>query len=118
MSRLWLSLALLAVLSCSALSAWLTASFYRTRLEVAHVEQTRCVDSSQVLQTQLALQNDQVDTLEEAARQRSESAAQALAAAQEQVDAHEASARRLLLERSAGDECAAVRRLIDQELLR
>ena len=26
--------------------------------------------------------------------------------------------RRLLLERSAGDECAAVRRLIDQELLR
>lgn len=118
MSRLWWSLALSAVLLCSALSGWLTASFYRARLEAMRIEQARCVDSGQALQTQLALQNGQIEALEETARQRSQSAVQALAAAQEQADAHEDSARRLLLERSTGDECVVVRQLIAQELLR
>lgn len=118
MNRFWIVLALLGSVLSSALGAWVTASFYRGRLESAGLEQARCVEAGKALEARLTQQNLQLDALDEGARQRAQAAQRALAAAQGEASAHEAAARRLLLERSEGDECVAVRRLIDEALLR
>ncbi|MCP8463100.1 hypothetical protein NK553_03975 [Pseudomonas sp. ZM23] len=118
MSRLPLTLVLAALVLGTVLGAWVTASFYRGRMETLRIEQARCGDSRQALEALLAQQNSQIDALQVASRERTEAAERALAAARGQADAHEAAARRLLQERSDGDECMAVRQLIDRELLR
>ena len=117
MSRLWLAFGLGGLLLGSLLGSWLTARVYGGRLEAMGLDQARCSDARKALEAQLALQNGQIDALEQAARQRAESAERALAQAREQAESHEAAASRLLLERSLGEECAVVRELIDRELL-
>lgn len=118
MNRVWIVLALLGTVLGGALGAWVTAGFYRGRVEAAHLELARCIDAGKALEARLVQQNYQLDALDEAARQRTQAAQRALAAAEDEASAHEAAARRLLLERSEGDECVAVRRLVDEALLR
>lgn len=114
MSRIWLALGVAGFV----LGGWLTARFYGGQLESLRQEQARCNNAGKVLESKLALQNTQVEALEQAARQRVDVAERALARAREQAQSHDAAASRLLLERSEGDECAVVRQLIDRELLR
>ena len=96
--------------------AWLAARHLRPQLEATRVESALCVQGSSVLQAQVAEQNRRLDELSLAAREREIDAAQALRAAQVQADAHEAAAQRLLAGHSDGEDCAAARQLIDQEL--
>ncbi|WP_259759003.1 hypothetical protein [Pseudomonas sp. GCEP-101] len=117
MNRFWLALGVGGVLLGGIGGAWLAACFYEGQLQTVRLEQARCSDAGKALESTLALQNAQVEALEQAARQRAESAERALAQAREQAQSHEAAARRLLLERSEGEECAVVRQLIDRELL-
>jgi GAF domain-containing protein len=117
MNRFWLALGMAGFLLGGFIGGWLTARFYRGQLESLHLEQARCSDAAKVLESKLALQNTQLEVLEQAARQRADAAERALALAREQAQSHEAAASRLLLERSDGEECAVVRRLIDRELL-
>lgn len=117
MSRFRLALGVAGILLSGCVGGWLTARFQGGQLERLRLEQVRCSDAGKALEAQLALQNRQVGALEQAARQRAESAERALAEAREQAESHEAAASRLLLERSQGEECAVVRELIDRELL-
>ncbi|MEP9319943.1 hypothetical protein ABKS89_22570 [Pseudomonas sp. LABIM340] len=117
MSRFWLVLGLVGFLSGGFVGCWLTACFYGGQLESLRLEQARCSDAGKALESKLALQNTEVESLEQAARQRADAAERALALAREQAQSHEAAASRLLLERSEGEECAVVRQLIDRELL-
>jgi len=117
MNRFWLALGVACFLLGGFVGGWLAARFYGGQLEGLRMEQARCSDAGKALEAQLALQNGQVAALEQAARQRAESAEHALAAARAQAESHEAAASRLLLERSQGEECAVVRELIDRELL-
>ncbi|MBD9501953.1 hypothetical protein M2D07_030150 [Pseudomonas sp. BGr12] len=117
MSRFWLALGLTGFLVGGCIGGWLTARFYGGQLDSLHLEQARCSDAGKVLESKLALQNTQVEALEQAARQRADAAERALTLAREQAQSHEAAASRLLLERSEGEECAVVRQLIDRELL-
>ncbi|WP_448678920.1 hypothetical protein [Pseudomonas nicosulfuronedens] len=116
MSRFWLALSLAGCLLGGCIGGWLTARFYRGQMESLRLEQARCSDAGKSLESKLALQNAQVEALEQAARQRADSAERALAQAREQAQSHEAAASRLLLERSEGEECTVVRQLIDREL--
>jgi GAF domain-containing protein len=118
MSRFCLALGLAGFLLGGFISGWLTAHFYGGQLESLRLEQARCSDAGKTLESRLALQSSQVEALEQAGRQRADAAERAQAQAREQAQSHEAAASRLLLERSDGEECAVVRQLIDQELLR
>jgi hypothetical protein len=117
MSRVWLALGMAGFLLGGFIGGWLTAHFYGGQLENLRLEQARCNDAGKLLESKLALQNTQVEALEQAARQRADVAERALAQAREQAQSHDAAASRLLLERSEGEECAVVRQLIDRELL-
>ncbi|MBD9633728.1 hypothetical protein [Pseudomonas sp. PDM19] len=117
MSRFWLALGLTGFLMGGCIGGWLTARFYGGQLESLHLEQARCSDAGKALESKLALQNIQVEALEQAARQHADAVERALAQAREQAQSHEAAASRLLLERSEGEECTVVRQLIDRELL-
>ncbi|WP_447745152.1 hypothetical protein [Pseudomonas nicosulfuronedens] len=117
MSRFWLALGVAGFLLGGFSGGWLTARFYGGQLESLRLEQARCSDAGKALELKLALQNAQVEALEQAARQRADAAERALALAREQAQSHEAAASRLLLERSEGEECAVVRQLINRELL-
>ncbi|MDN6856715.1 hypothetical protein QO207_08955 [Pseudomonas sp. CAN2814] len=117
MNRFWLALGMAGFLLGGFIGGWLTARFYGGQLESMRLEQVRCSDAGKALESKLALQSTQVEALEQAARQRADSAERALAQAREQAQNHEAAASRLLLERSEGEECAVVRQLIDRELL-
>jgi hypothetical protein len=117
MNRFWLALGMAGFLLGGFIGGWLTARFYGGQLESMRLEQVRCSDAGKALESKLALQNTQVEALEQVARQRADSAERALAQAREQALSHEAAASRLLLERSEGEECAVVRQLIDRELL-
>ncbi|MCG8910744.1 hypothetical protein [Pseudomonas sp. DP-17] len=117
MNRFWLALGMSGFLLGGCLGGWLTARFYGGQLEGLRLEQARCSEAGEALESKLVLQNAQVEALEQSARQRADSAERALALAREQVRSHEVAASRLLLERSEGDECVVVRQLIDRELL-
>ncbi|WP_371232861.1 hypothetical protein ACAW63_07770 [Pseudomonas sp. QE6] len=117
MSRIRLVLGVAGILLSGCAGGWLTARFYGGQLERLRLEQVRCSDAGEALEAQLALQNGQIDALDQAARLGAESAERALAEAREQAEGHEAAASRLLLERSQGEECAVVRQLIDRELI-
>jgi hypothetical protein len=117
MNRFWLVLGVVCFLLGGFIGGWLTARFYGGQLESMRLEQARCRDSGKALESKLALQNTQVEALEQAAHQRADLAERALAQAREQAQNHEAAASRLLLERSEGEECAVVHQLIDRELL-
>ncbi|WP_440468068.1 hypothetical protein ACKI1H_07810 [Pseudomonas sp. YH-1] len=117
MSRFGLVLGLAGFLLGGFIGGWLTARLYGGQLESLRLEQARCRDAGEALESKLVLQNAQVEALEQSARQRADSAERALALAREQARSHEVAASRLLLERSEGDECVVVRQLIDRELL-
>ncbi|QRY81101.1 hypothetical protein JVX91_08340 [Pseudomonas sp. PDNC002] len=118
MNRFWLALGLAGFLFGGILGGWLAAGFYGGQLESLRQEQARCRDAGKALASELAQQNAQVEALEQAARLRTVAADHALDQARKQAQSHETAARRLLLERSEGDECAVVRQLIDRELMR
>lgn len=117
MNRFWLALGLAGFLLGGFIGGWLMARFYGGQLESLRLEQARCSDAGEALESKLVLQNAQVEALQQSARQRADSAERALALAREQAKSHEAAASRLLLEHSEGDECDVVRQLIDRELL-
>ncbi|MDH0291433.1 hypothetical protein N7414_20095 [Pseudomonas sp. GD04087] len=117
MNRFWLVLGIAGFLLGGVFGGWLSARFYGGQLESLRMQQARCSDAGKALESKLALQNVQVEALEQAARQRADSAERALTLAREQAQSHEAAASRLLLERSDGEECAAVRQLLDRALL-
>lgn len=117
MNRFWLILGLAGFLFGGCIGGSLMAHIYGGRLDAVRLEQARCVEVGQALEAQLAQQNQQVDALALAARQRATEAERALAVAREQADGHEARGRRLLLEHSDGEDCSVVRQLIDRELL-
>ncbi|WP_324710661.1 hypothetical protein [Pseudomonas citronellolis] len=96
--------------------AWFAARYLRPQLDAARVESALCAQGRSTLHAQLTEQNHRLDELALAARKREIDAAQALRAAQVQADAHEAAAQRLLAGHSDGEDCAAARQLIDQEL--
>lgn len=96
--------------------AWFAARYLRPQLDAARVESALCAQGNSALQAQLAEQNRRLDELALATQRREIDAAQALRAAQVQADAHEAAAQRLLAGHSDGEDCAAARGLIDQEL--
>jgi len=117
MNRFWPVLGVAGFLLGGFIGGWVTARFYSGQLESLRLDLARSSDAGKALETQLALQNEQVEALEQAARQRAEAGERALALAREQAQSHEAAASRLLLERSEGEECVVVRQLIDRELL-
>ena len=116
MRRFWLALGMGGFLLGGLVGGWLAARFYGGQLESLRLQLAGCSDAGKALESKLALQNAQVEALEQAARQRADAAEHAQALASEQAQNHEAAASRLLFERSVGEECAVVRQLIDREL--
>ncbi len=64
----------------------------------------------------MAEQGGQIAALRQAGEQRARDAAQALEQGRQQAAEQYAAAQRLLRERTAGEQCAAVEVVIDQEL--
>ncbi|EOT7488593.1 hypothetical protein ACPTGE_07010 [Pseudomonas aeruginosa] len=95
---------------------WLGARHYRPQLDAALADLVACRASRGELETAVAEQVRQVAALRMAGEQRARDAAQAVERGRQQAAEQYAGAQRLLSQRTAGEQCAAVEAVIDQEL--
>ncbi|HFQ8919737.1 TPA: hypothetical protein ACKRPI_003124 [Pseudomonas aeruginosa] len=95
---------------------WLGARHYRPQLDAASADLVACRAARGSLEASVAEQVRQVAALRLADEQRARDAAQAVDRGRQQAAEQYAGARRLLSQRTAGEECAATEEVIDQEL--
>ncbi|HCF4326917.1 hypothetical protein [Pseudomonas aeruginosa] len=95
---------------------WLSARHYRPLLDTARADLTVCRSARGSLEVAVAEQGRQVAALRLAGEQRARDAAQAVEQARRRADGDYAAAQRLLLERTAGEQCVAAEAVINQEL--
>ncbi|ELK4803934.1 hypothetical protein RVS41_001221 [Pseudomonas aeruginosa] len=95
---------------------WLGARHYRPQLDAALADLVACRASRGELEAAVAEQVRQVAALRMAGEQRARDAAQAVERGRQQAAEQYAGAQRLLSQRTAGEQCAAVEAVIDQEL--
>ncbi|HBP1902410.1 TPA: hypothetical protein L5W42_005235 [Pseudomonas aeruginosa] len=95
---------------------WLGARHYRPQLDAVLADLVACRAARGSLESLVAVQRQQVAELRQASEQRARDAAQAVEQARRRADGDYAAAQRLLRERTAGEQCAAVEVVIDQEL--
>ncbi|MFU6791214.1 hypothetical protein ACM771_31035 [Pseudomonas aeruginosa] len=95
---------------------WLGARHYRPQLDAASADLAACRSARGSLEAAVVEQGGQIAALRLAGEQRARDAVQALEQARRRADGDYAAAQRLLLERTAGEQCAAAEAVIDQEL--
>ncbi|MFZ7063937.1 hypothetical protein ACSEN3_05355 [Pseudomonas aeruginosa] len=95
---------------------WLGARHYRPQLDAARSDLVACRAARDSLDAAVAEQVRQVAALRLASEQRARDAAQAMEQGRQQAAEQYAAAQRLLLERTAGEQCVAAEVVIDQEL--
>ncbi|HBO2951969.1 TPA: hypothetical protein L4T60_000902 [Pseudomonas aeruginosa] len=95
---------------------WLGARHYRPQLDAANADLAACRSARGSLEAAVVEQGGQIAALRLAGEQRARDAVQALEQARRRADGDYAAAQRLLLERTAGEQCAAAEAVIDQEL--
>ncbi|HBO3594434.1 TPA: hypothetical protein L4S60_000279 [Pseudomonas aeruginosa] len=95
---------------------WIGARHYRPQLDAALADLIACRAARGELESAVAEQVRQVAALRLAGEQRALDAAQAMGRGRQQAAEQYAGARRLLRERTAGEQCAAADAVIDQEL--
>ncbi|HCU2029651.1 TPA: hypothetical protein OUI23_001278 [Pseudomonas aeruginosa] len=95
---------------------WIGARHYRPQLDAASADLAACRAARGSLEASVAEQVRQVAALRLADEQRARDAAQAVDRGRQQAAEQYAGARRLLSQRTAGEECAATEEVIDQEL--
>ncbi|WP_457868103.1 hypothetical protein [Pseudomonas aeruginosa] len=95
---------------------WLGARHYRPQLDAARSDLVACHAAQGELEAAVTEQVRQVAALRLAGEQRARDAAQAVEQARRRADGDYAAAQRLLLERTAGEQCVAAEAVIDQEL--
>ncbi|MBG4418145.1 hypothetical protein I5F55_07385 [Pseudomonas aeruginosa] len=95
---------------------WLGARHYRPQLDAALSDLVACRAARGGLESAVAEQVRQVAALRLADEQRARDAAQAVDRGRQQAAEQYAGARRLLSQRTAGEQCAATEAVIDQEL--
>ncbi|MGC8384615.1 hypothetical protein ACP3P8_19040 [Pseudomonas aeruginosa] len=107
---------LLLVCLGAAGGVWLGVRHYRPQLDAARSNLVACRTAQGELESAVAEQGGQIAALRQAGEQRARDAAQALEQGRQQAAEQYAAAQRLLRERTAGEQCAAVEVVIDQEL--
>ncbi|KAF1056647.1 MAG: hypothetical protein GAK44_00158 [Pseudomonas delhiensis] len=117
MNGLGWSLILAGLLGSGGLGAWLCAHHEQVELDALHEQLTRSEAARTQLQAQLDEQSRGLEDLRASSEARARQASEAVQVAETQAGQHEARARQLLRDVSVGDECVAVRQLIDAELL-
>ncbi|MEF0499443.1 hypothetical protein PX143_17375 [Pseudomonas aeruginosa] len=95
---------------------WIGARHYRPQIDAAQADLIACRAARGSLEGAVAEQVRQVAALRQAGEQRAREAAQAVEQARKRADGDYAAAQRLLLERTAGEQCMAADAVIDQEL--
>ncbi|MFU4078838.1 hypothetical protein ACM7EI_01935 [Pseudomonas aeruginosa] len=95
---------------------WLGARHYRPQLDAASADLAACRSARGSLEAAVVEQGGQIAALRLAGEQRARDAVQALEQARRRADGDYAAAQRLLLERTAGEQCVAAEMVIDQEL--
>ncbi len=95
---------------------WIGARHYRPQLDAASADLVACRAARGSLEASVAEQVRQVAALRLADEQRARDAAQAVDRGRQQAAEQYAGARRLLSQRTAGEQCAAAEAVIDQEL--
>ncbi len=95
---------------------WLGARHYRPQLDAANADLAACRSARGSLEAAVVEQGGQIAALRLAGEQRARDAVQALEQARRRADGDYAAAQRLLLERTAGEQCVAAEMVIDQEL--
>ncbi|ENZ1658871.1 hypothetical protein KKQ35_28950 [Pseudomonas aeruginosa] len=95
---------------------WIGARHYRPQLDAASADLAACRSSRGSLEAAVAEQGRQVAALRLAGEQRARDAAQAMEDGRQQAVEQYAAAQRLLSQRAVGEQCAAAKAVIDQEL--
>ncbi|MFG8288002.1 hypothetical protein ACEOOH_00780 [Pseudomonas aeruginosa] len=95
---------------------WIGARHYRPQLDAALADLIACRAARGELESAVAEQVRQVAALRQAGEQRARDAAQAMERGRQQAAEQYAAAQRLLIQRTAGEQCAAADAVIDQEL--
>ncbi|MDG3760291.1 hypothetical protein L5C70_08880 [Pseudomonas aeruginosa] len=95
---------------------WIGARHYRPQLDAALADLIACRAARDSLDAAVAEQGRQVAALRQAGEQRAREAALAVEQGRQQAAEQYAEAQRLVRERTAGEQCAAVEVVIDQEL--
>ncbi|HFH3264318.1 hypothetical protein [Pseudomonas aeruginosa] len=95
---------------------WLGARHYRPQLDAARSGLVACHAAQGELESAVAEQGGQIAALHQAGEQRAREVVRALDQGRQQAAEQYAAAQRLLRERTAGEQCAAVEVVIDQEL--